>query len=163
MNPNIVCWWDLAVWLERLAVNAIAATVLGSIQASSDTVESEGRQMKQCWLTSKIKRKNQKNSPFLIFLIKTHNTYNYKRQLFQHSLDKQKKKREIFINKKANCTPNYAYYMYSQKILAWYILNSFLLPPELPILSTPSEPTWNHRGISNNESYCTVYLKRFRF
>ncbi len=38
----------LAKWLERLAVNAKVATVLGSILASSDTVESEGRQMKQC-------------------------------------------------------------------------------------------------------------------
>jgi hypothetical protein len=34
---------DLAEWLERLAVNANVATVLGSIP-----VESEGRQMKQC-------------------------------------------------------------------------------------------------------------------
>jgi len=36
----------VARWLERLAVNA---KVLGSIPVSSDTVESEGRQMKQCW------------------------------------------------------------------------------------------------------------------
>jgi hypothetical protein len=35
-------------WLERLAFNAKVATVLGTIPASSDTVESEGRQMKQC-------------------------------------------------------------------------------------------------------------------
>jgi hypothetical protein len=36
-------------WLERLAVNAnVAKTDLGSIPASSDAVESEGRQMKQC-------------------------------------------------------------------------------------------------------------------
>jgi hypothetical protein len=35
-------------WLERLTANAKVATVLGSIPASSDTVESEGRQMKQC-------------------------------------------------------------------------------------------------------------------
>jgi len=40
--------WDLSEWLERLAVNAKVATVLGSIPSSSDTVESEGRQMKQC-------------------------------------------------------------------------------------------------------------------
>jgi len=33
--------------LERLTVNAEVATVLGSIPASSETVESEGRQMKQ--------------------------------------------------------------------------------------------------------------------
>ncbi len=42
--------WDLPEWLERLTVNALVATVLGSIAASSDTVESEGRQMKQCWI-----------------------------------------------------------------------------------------------------------------
>ncbi len=39
---------DLAEWLERLTANAEVATVLGSISASSDTVESERRQMKQC-------------------------------------------------------------------------------------------------------------------
>jgi hypothetical protein len=38
---------DLAKRLERLAANAKVATVLGSIPASSDTMESEGRQMKQ--------------------------------------------------------------------------------------------------------------------
>ncbi len=43
--------------------NAVVATVLGSIPASSDTVESEGRQMKQWWIPY-IKRKNPKNSPF---------------------------------------------------------------------------------------------------
>ncbi len=37
----------LAEWLERLSANAKVATVLGP--ESSDTVESEGRQMKQCW------------------------------------------------------------------------------------------------------------------
>ncbi len=58
------CGWDLANWLERLAVNAKVATVLGSILASSDTVESEGRQMKQCRITY-IKRR-KKNSPFKI-------------------------------------------------------------------------------------------------
>ncbi len=42
--------WDLAVWLERQTANAEVATVLGSIPASSDTVESEGRQMNQCWI-----------------------------------------------------------------------------------------------------------------
>ncbi len=35
-------------WLKRLDVNAKVATVLGSIPASSDTRESEGRQIKQC-------------------------------------------------------------------------------------------------------------------
>jgi hypothetical protein len=34
---------EVSKWLERLAVNAKVATVLGSIPASSDTLESEGR------------------------------------------------------------------------------------------------------------------------
>jgi hypothetical protein len=58
----ILCGWDLAAWLERLTANAVVATVLGSIPASSDTVVSEGRPMKQCWM-SYIKRKNPKISP----------------------------------------------------------------------------------------------------
>jgi hypothetical protein len=33
---------------KRLTANAVVATVLGSIPASYDTVDSEGRQMKQC-------------------------------------------------------------------------------------------------------------------
>jgi hypothetical protein len=41
-------------------------TVLGSIPASSGTVESEGRQMKQCRLLY-IKRKIQKNPPFTLY------------------------------------------------------------------------------------------------
>ncbi len=54
------CGWDIGVpWLERLAVNTKVATVLGSIPASSKTVESEGLQMKLCWITY-MKRKNQK-------------------------------------------------------------------------------------------------------
>jgi hypothetical protein len=36
------CRWDLAEWLERLAANAKVATVLASIPAYTDTVESEG-------------------------------------------------------------------------------------------------------------------------
>ncbi len=52
--------WDLAEWLDRLTANAEVATVLGSIPASSDTVESEGRQMKQCWIKY---IKNKKNPP----------------------------------------------------------------------------------------------------
>jgi hypothetical protein len=40
---------------------AIVATVLASIPTSSDTVESEGRQMKQCRI-SYIKRKKKKKS-----------------------------------------------------------------------------------------------------
>jgi hypothetical protein len=46
------CGWDLAEWLERLTANAVGATDLGSIPASSrDTLESEGRQIKQCWIS----------------------------------------------------------------------------------------------------------------
>ncbi len=51
--------WDLTEWLERLTANAEVATVLGSISASSDTVE--GRQMKQCW----IKQLKNENKCFL--------------------------------------------------------------------------------------------------
>ncbi len=50
--------WDLAEWLKRLTVNAVVATVLGSIPAFSNTVESEGRQMTQCWI--KYSKKIQK-------------------------------------------------------------------------------------------------------
>ncbi len=49
---------DLAEWLERLTANAEVATVLCSIPASSDTMESEGRQMKQCWIKYRKKNKN---------------------------------------------------------------------------------------------------------
>jgi hypothetical protein len=52
--------------LERLAVNAKVATVLGSIPASSDTVESEGRHMKQSWIVYIKKKKILKNSPLEI-------------------------------------------------------------------------------------------------
>ncbi len=67
--------WDLAEWLERLTANAPVATVLGSIPASVGTVESEGRQMKQCWILyeqkdkksppKKILKKNSKNKILL--------------------------------------------------------------------------------------------------
>ncbi len=57
VTSSSLCWilcqisgWYLAHWLERLTVNAKVATVLGSILASSGTVESEGRQKKQCWI-----------------------------------------------------------------------------------------------------------------
>jgi hypothetical protein len=53
--------WDLAEWLERLTANAVVATVLSSISASSDIGKSEGRQMKQCGI-SYIKKKK---SPFI--------------------------------------------------------------------------------------------------
>jgi hypothetical protein len=42
---------------EHLTVNAQVATVVGSIPASSDTVESEGRQTKQCWKCYKKTKK----------------------------------------------------------------------------------------------------------
>ncbi len=47
-------------------MNAVIATTLGSIPASSDTVESERRRMKQCWI-SYIKKKNSKNAPFTLW------------------------------------------------------------------------------------------------
>ncbi len=52
---------------KRLIANAEVATVLGSIPASSETVESEGRQMKQCWIIHRKKKnpKNPKNPPVL--------------------------------------------------------------------------------------------------
>jgi hypothetical protein len=50
VRSSRVSGWYLAEWLERLTANALVATVLGSIPASSDTVESEGRQMKQWWI-----------------------------------------------------------------------------------------------------------------
>jgi hypothetical protein len=53
---------DFYSFLERLAVNAKTATVLGSIPASSDPVESEGRLMKQCLITY-IKNKKSKKIP----------------------------------------------------------------------------------------------------
>ncbi len=59
--------WDLAEWLERRAVNANIAAVLGSIPAknpaSSDTVESERRQIKQRWVTD-IEREKIQKIPF---------------------------------------------------------------------------------------------------
>ncbi len=36
---------SIAEWLQHLTVNAKVATVLGSLPASSDTMESVGRQM----------------------------------------------------------------------------------------------------------------------
>ncbi len=56
------CGWNLAKWLERLTANAEVATVLASIPASSDTVKSEGRQMKQCWILYIKKKKSKKSA-----------------------------------------------------------------------------------------------------
>ncbi len=47
------CGWDLAEWLKRLTANGVVETVLGSIPASSDTVESERWRMKQCWICNR--------------------------------------------------------------------------------------------------------------
>jgi hypothetical protein len=55
--------WDVAEWLERLSANAEVATVLASIPASSDTMESEGWKMKHCWVSTYIKK--SKKSPCL--------------------------------------------------------------------------------------------------
>ncbi len=62
MRSSLDCGLDLAKWLERLTANAPVATVQGSIPASVDTVDSEGRQMKQCWIQyeKKIKKSLQK-------------------------------------------------------------------------------------------------------
>jgi len=49
--------------VDELTATAKVATVLGSIPASSDSVESEGRQMKQCWINY---IKNPKNPPVSI-------------------------------------------------------------------------------------------------
>ncbi len=57
--------WDLAEWLDRLTADAKVATVLGSIPAFSDTVESEGRQMKQCWIQDIEENKTKKSSCYV--------------------------------------------------------------------------------------------------
>ncbi len=48
--------------------NAKVAIVLGSIQASSDTVESEGRQMKQCKKNPPLLHKRILQQGFYMFL-----------------------------------------------------------------------------------------------
>ncbi len=59
--------WDPSEWFERLAVNVnVLSTVLGSIPASSDTVESEGRQMKQLLNNVHKKKKKSEKSPFIL-------------------------------------------------------------------------------------------------
>ncbi len=70
----------LAEWIERLAVNAKVATVLGSIPTSSDTAESEGRQqMKQCWIRdNKKKKKIHLVKKFIIGMQRDSTTVPYK-------------------------------------------------------------------------------------
>jgi hypothetical protein len=46
---------SIAEWVEHLTANVEVATVLASISASSDTVKSEGWQMKQCLLKNLTK------------------------------------------------------------------------------------------------------------
>ncbi len=60
--------WDAAEWLERLTANAEVATVPGSIPASSDTAESEGRQMKHCWIkyVHVLKKTSEKSPCYLV-------------------------------------------------------------------------------------------------
>ncbi len=46
-----LCEWDLTEWLERMTTDANIATVLGSIPASSVTINNKkGSTMKQCWI-----------------------------------------------------------------------------------------------------------------
>ncbi len=59
--------WDLAEWLERLTANAVVATILGSIPASSDTVESEWRQM-MFNIVHKLK-KSKKIPLYIVYVI----------------------------------------------------------------------------------------------
>ncbi len=61
-ESDILLWMRSSRVVRALTANAIVATVQGSIPATSDTVESEGRQTKQCWI-SYIRRKNSKKIP----------------------------------------------------------------------------------------------------
>ncbi len=56
--------WDPAEWKECLTVNTIVTAVMGLIPASSDKVEFEGQQMKQCWIKY---RENKKIPQFYRF------------------------------------------------------------------------------------------------
>jgi hypothetical protein len=42
--------WDLAEWFGHLTAHATVATVLGSMSASSDTLESDRQKIKQRWI-----------------------------------------------------------------------------------------------------------------
>ena len=59
LQGNFIERWDLAEWLERLTANANVTIVLVSIPASSDTVEFEGRHMKQCGIKYKKEKKGE--------------------------------------------------------------------------------------------------------
>jgi hypothetical protein len=53
--------------LERLTANAKVATILFLIPASSDIVESEGRQTKQCW--NKFLKNLKRSLPLNVYVI----------------------------------------------------------------------------------------------
>ncbi len=67
-------WMRCAEYLERLTASAEVETVLGSIPASSDTVESEGRQMKQVEESTFIKKSEKPPCKELVSttLVKSH-------------------------------------------------------------------------------------------
>ncbi len=77
---------DLAVWLERLTKCRSRNSPLGSIPTSFDTVESEGRQMKQCWIQH-IEKKQKKSKKFNIASIAgLYANFAQKRQNSLHSI-----------------------------------------------------------------------------
>jgi hypothetical protein len=67
--------WDLAEWLERLTANAVVIAVLGSIPASSDTVESEGAADTAVLNFVHKKKKIFKKSPFTIWEVQNFGTF----------------------------------------------------------------------------------------
>jgi hypothetical protein len=66
---SLFCMRSSLVVIARPTANAIAATVLGSIPASSDTVESVGRQMKQCWIQYIEEEENPKKIPLFFYFV----------------------------------------------------------------------------------------------
>jgi len=69
------CMRSNRVVRTRPTANAEVATVLGSIPASSDTVKSEGWQMKQCWIEYLQRRHKIQKIP-LLKLTRTLQFYN---------------------------------------------------------------------------------------
>jgi predicted site-specific integrase-resolvase len=67
--------WDLAEWLERLTANAEVATVLGSIQASTDWGAADEAMLKKVLL--KKSPKIPKNPP-VRYSMTTLNTFGQK-------------------------------------------------------------------------------------
>ncbi len=69
---NSSMWMSTSLWIKSSRVvrasdsqSRIVTTVLGSITASSDTVESEGRQTKQCWISYTLIKKKIKFSSYI--------------------------------------------------------------------------------------------------